>query len=180
MTSVPLLIRLLLVPQRDWVSLIVALFVGVLAAALYLFYSRRWRRRLTLARQVAAEHALGEDALTLAAQLRVAMSLHDGLAGAVCGARHRLAGGMEPGQARALLGHLILRARQVVGATPVGSVAELAQRLRTMMAAHQLDGSVDITWPDRATNPDELEDLQAVACEALANAVTPAIRSGPQ
>lgn len=171
MLIAPLLARLGFVAPVDGPSLVVAIAVGVLSAALYLRASGLAMQALRLAMREEAERTLGEEALLRAAQLRVAMSLHDGLAGALCGVRHRLAAGLPDTELRELVDRLLDRTRQVTGALPVRTSDDLGQQLRGSLAAHRIEHRITIARRRPTLLPDELGDMHAIAYEVVSNAI---------
>lgn len=170
---IPVAERAWLIPSPSPASLGVAAAAGAAAAAMYWTVSARSVRLLQLRTQVASTSALTDLAASREAQLKVAMSLHDGLSGALFAARRRAANAQGSEQVVQIGRSLLLRAYEAVH-TYHGSAPHLASELESSLQgvarALGVPGTVIVSSSGRELPADEVEDVRDIALEAIANA----------
>jgi signal transduction histidine kinase len=163
------LIHALGAPLVSGRSMAVAVLMAALAVLLHLFSTRisvlGQRRR----EQARAHEQLAEAAGERAAALRVAMSLHDGLSGALFAARQRVARAADDDAAVAAARHFLLRVQGVLGVItahgddPESSARDLALKLGVRLELVVRGDLTKLPVLDR-------DDLRELLGELVANA----------
>jgi hypothetical protein len=172
----PVLLRLVFVSRPSLSSLGVALLAGALCVWLYRARSRRVLAVRALEARARADDEMSAQFKEQARELDVAMSLHDGLSGALFAARQKASRIAAPEELLAIGRRAALQVRGVLGGIRMRSAGDLdARRLETLLVAHarllELRGSVRVVAQRRAP-ADELLDVRDLAFEALANAAS--------
>lgn len=168
---VPLAMRVLVVPDPSTESLVAALVVGALTSASTLLLGLRHEREhaLRLAFEEAAAH-VAERRRSIRGLL-AAMSLHDGLSGAVLVLEAKLAEAARYEDVRAAVRGIVDRSRALAAGTGPRTLDALRDELPTVAAwlGHRCDVTVDPAAD--ALPAAERRDVAELAWEAAMNAV---------
>lgn len=170
---VPVAERAVFVSSASASSLAIAVTAGAASATMYWTVSARSVRLLELRTRVASTGLLTDLAAAREAQLKVAMSLHDGLSGALFAARRRAASAGDTEQVIRVGRNLLLRAYEAIhtchgGAS--GVAAELESSLQGVARALGVPGRIAVKGGERTLPADEMGDVRDIALEAVANA----------
>ena len=170
---VPAAERAVFVASASPGSLAIAVIAGFASAAMYWTVSARSVRLLELRTQVASTSALTDLAAAREAQLKVAMSLHDGLSGALFAARRRAANADGAEQVIRVGRSLLLRAYEAIHTchgSASGLATELESALQGVARALGVPGRIVVKSGERTLPADEMDDVRDIALEAIANA----------
>ncbi len=167
---IPVAERAVFVRSASAASLGIAAAAGAAAALMYGAVSARSARLLRLRTQVASTSALTDLAASRQAQLKVAMSLHDGLSGALFAARRRATNTDSAEQVVQVGRNLLLRAYEAVRVDHGSAAPELEAELQGVAAALGVRGGITVHGSPGTLSSDELGDVRDIALEAIANA----------
>ncbi|MEO8903925.1 MAG: hypothetical protein ABI488_16515 [Polyangiaceae bacterium] len=170
LVAIPGAERVVFIRSASVESLGVATAAGAAAALMYWAVSVRSARLLRLLTQVASTSALTDLAASRQAQLKVSMSLHDGLSGALFAARRRATNAANTDQVVQIGRSLLLRAYEAIRIGHGGATPGLESELQGVAAALGVRGSITVHGSPAALPHDELDDVRDIALEAIANA----------